>query len=258
MSGRELVGIAYSPWSEKARWVLDFHQLPYRYREHLVLLGDALLELRLRRAGLQLSEGATVPVLFEGRSVTVGSFEILLKIDRSVSPENQLCPEGRLPEVKHFNLLAETIMSAGRALYMERLKVSVDAQLASFPPFVPDFLRPALLPLVTQGIESVDEQFGISRKRPSDYSNQLLQCLVGLRKHREYEAQGDFLLGDRFSSADLMAASALSVIRPHRSFAERCPQALVDVWTHPELSREFVDLLEWRDRIYEKYRRAAV
>ena len=41
----ELIGIRYSPWTEKARWSPD-HRIPYRYTEHLIMLG--MPELRVK------------------------------------------------------------------------------------------------------------------------------------------------------------------------------------------------------------------
>jgi glutathione S-transferase len=255
----ELVGLGYSPWTEKARWSLRHHGIPFRYREHQILLGDALLELRLRRAGL-VDREVTVPVLFAGENARLGSFEILEWAEQNSRTGRRLIPEGRRPEVLHFNLLADTIAEAGRALYMDRLRNSPRLQAAALPSYLPTkpaFIRRALLPLVTAALDSIDDQFQVSRKSPGDYTHQLLQCLVGLRKHREQESEGDFLLGSGFSAADLLVASSLSVVRPRPprpGVASSLPPELVEAWTHPAFSREFEDLLSWRDRIYEKYR----
>jgi glutathione S-transferase len=35
----ELVAVPYSPWSEKARWALDHHALPYRETAYQPLIG---------------------------------------------------------------------------------------------------------------------------------------------------------------------------------------------------------------------------
>ena len=45
----DLYGIAYSPWTAKARWALDHHKIPYRYREHLILFGMPELRWRLKK-----------------------------------------------------------------------------------------------------------------------------------------------------------------------------------------------------------------
>ena len=261
----ELVGIRYSPYTEKALWALDYHRQPYRYREHLVLLGDAILELRIRRAGGVLpADGLTVPVLFHPEGVLFDSFEILRKVDEEGAARGaevaarRLIPEGALPEMKHFNLLADTIMNAGRALYMERLGASREGQLASFPQWIParpSWIRGACLPLVRAGIESINDQFRITRKTSAEYSNHLLQCLVGLRSHREHATSKDFLWGDRFTAADLVVASALAVIKPPAFLESRTKPELFSLWTHPELSREFDDLLQWRDQIYSRHRK---
>ena len=43
----ELIGIGYSPWTEKARWALDHHGIDYRYSEHLILFGMLPLRIKL-------------------------------------------------------------------------------------------------------------------------------------------------------------------------------------------------------------------
>jgi len=38
----ELVGIPFSPWSEKARWALDVRRVPYRKVTYAPLLGEVV------------------------------------------------------------------------------------------------------------------------------------------------------------------------------------------------------------------------
>ncbi len=39
---RRLIGLHYSPWTEKARWALDRQRVPYAFEEHLPMLGEML------------------------------------------------------------------------------------------------------------------------------------------------------------------------------------------------------------------------
>ena len=69
----DLYGIAYSPWTMKARWALDHHKIPYRYREHLILFGMPELRWRLKKPFGDI----TVPLLVNGGGNSVmDSFEI--------------------------------------------------------------------------------------------------------------------------------------------------------------------------------------
>src|SRR6185369_10337053 len=57
----ELIGIPYSPWSEKARWALDVRRVPYVSRLYKPLVGEPMLRLALRR----WRGAVSVPVLRE-------------------------------------------------------------------------------------------------------------------------------------------------------------------------------------------------
>ena len=55
----ELLGLPYSPWSEKARWALDVRHVPYRYRVFQPLIGEPALRFKTRR----WTGTVTVPVM---------------------------------------------------------------------------------------------------------------------------------------------------------------------------------------------------
>src|SRR4051812_4751156 len=59
MNDATLVGIGFSPWTQKARWALDHHGLGYRYHEHLILFGMPQLHWQMRK----WREPLTVPAL---------------------------------------------------------------------------------------------------------------------------------------------------------------------------------------------------
>ena len=67
----ELLGLPYSPWSEKARWALDARRVPYREVTYAPLLGEPALRLKLKR----WRGNVTVPVLTddEGRHIALVS-----------------------------------------------------------------------------------------------------------------------------------------------------------------------------------------
>src|SRR5580704_5617991 len=57
----QLLGLPYSPWSEKARWALDARHVPYADVTYAPLVG----ELALRRKLGKWTGAVTVPVLTE-------------------------------------------------------------------------------------------------------------------------------------------------------------------------------------------------
>ena len=58
----ELLGLPYSPWTEKARFSLDARRVPYTFRHYQPLVGEPALRLKLRRPLGRV----TVPVLTTG------------------------------------------------------------------------------------------------------------------------------------------------------------------------------------------------
>jgi hypothetical protein len=58
----ELTAIAFSPWSEKARWALDHHRCDYRELAYEPIVGEYVLRWQMRRPFGRL----TVPVLRDG------------------------------------------------------------------------------------------------------------------------------------------------------------------------------------------------
>lgn len=69
---RTLVLLPYSPWSERASWALDHHDLVYRRVDHVPVIG----ERRLRRWVGRREGPATVPVLIEGDTVLTQSWDV--------------------------------------------------------------------------------------------------------------------------------------------------------------------------------------
>src|SRR5688572_7159844 len=57
----ELLGLSFSPWSEKARWALDVRRVRYRFRHYQPLIGELELRVRTRR----LRGVVTVPLLID-------------------------------------------------------------------------------------------------------------------------------------------------------------------------------------------------
>ncbi|MCZ7687620.1 MAG: glutathione S-transferase domain-containing protein [Sandaracinaceae bacterium] len=86
-----LIGLAYSPWSIKAKWALDHHAIPYRYTHHLPMLGEPLLRLRTGR----LEGRVSVPLLVTDAGPIEGSFEIARFAERERRGRCSSPPGGR-------------------------------------------------------------------------------------------------------------------------------------------------------------------
>src|SRR5579871_3919871 len=113
----ELLGLVYSPWSEKARFALDVRRVPYRFRHYQPLVGEPALRVKLRRFTGRVS----VPVLTldDGR-VLSDSADIARWADgHGEGP--RLFPPQHEAAIAGFIGLSERALAAGRALSLHRM-----------------------------------------------------------------------------------------------------------------------------------------
>ena len=90
----QLFGMSFSPYSEKARWALDHHRVPFRWREHVPMAGELALRLR---AG-SLGKKASVPLAVDGDVVLRDSAAIARHAEKigkgaSLAPDDPLAHE---------------------------------------------------------------------------------------------------------------------------------------------------------------------
>jgi glutathione S-transferase len=71
---------------------------------------------------------------------------------------------------------------------------------------------------------------------------------------RDAVAQGPFLVGGRFSYADIAMASLLQGISPVGSGFIRLGPATRRAWTRPTLEAAYPQLVRWRDNLYLEHR----
>lgn len=242
----ELYALPYSPWSEKARWALDHHRVPYREREYVPMLGEASLRIRLRRPRGRV----TVPVLFADGGALTDSFEIASWAD-TFGDGARLMPDDRAQEIGGWNRRSERALDAARGLLVPRLLADRDAQREALPAIFPAPVRGALTPAAALGSRFVRRKYAIPSNIPAHrgaYREVLLELRGAL-------GDGDHLVGDAFSFADLAMAVALQGVTPPADRHLAMGPASRRCWTDDELTGEFADLVAWRDRIYERHRR---
>lgn len=249
-----LYGIPYSPWTVKALFALDHHGLPYRFVEHVPILG----ELRLRR--LTKRSDATVPLLVDGTTVVMGSEKIGEHADRLASSLEgfvSLFPKGKEDEIRAWNATSETVLSVGRGLLLEALRKSPAGLEESLPAFVPRRVRPAFR-FVAKGALSF-----IARKHrivsdTSRLERDVTPILRDLDRRVGDSSDGalPYLLGT-FTFADVAMACALGAIRPtdHEPFVAALAPSAKAAWHREEVARAFPRVLAWRDRVYAAHRR---
>ncbi|MDP2343469.1 MAG: glutathione S-transferase N-terminal domain-containing protein [Deltaproteobacteria bacterium] len=242
---RTLVVLPVSPWSERARWALDHHRLPFRTVEHSPFLG----ERKLRKLVGPTPTRATVPVLIEGAQRFMSSTEIARHADR-IGSGTPLFPAGRDDELNAWIKIADDAFDSARVLVTLGLLASPAALDETLPPALPRWLRPLLRPVTRYGTRWFARKYGLSVDDVAAAEvagRQVLEVVrAGLAK------SGPYLLGT-FSYADIVIALLLQPVRPVQH--ERYPlgPATRELWTSSS-SSAYSDLLEWRDALYARHR----
>jgi glutathione S-transferase len=241
-----LISLHLSPWSEKARWALDHHRVPYAVEPYMPMLGEPLLRLRTGR----LTGPVTVPILFDGDDALFDSFAIARHAERKGSGA-PLFPAEHLAEITRWNDRTNEALTAGRAVVLTRMKTSLGAQQEALPRFIPAALRTALASTSQLILRFMASKYDIARglegaeARVTAVFDELRAALDG----RAYLLDGDL------TYADITAAVMLQMVRPVRDAFIRLGPATRACWTSPELEKRYPDLLEWRDQLYDKHRR---
>jgi glutathione S-transferase len=244
-----LVGLSYSPWSEKARWALDHHRVPFAYQEYLPMIGEPALRVRMRKPLGRVS----VPVLFDESGAYGDSFEIARYAERTGTGK-PLFGEDRESSVAAWNERSEAILRAGRALVVYRTLESEGAQAEALPSFVPGPVRPALSSVAKVACAYLRHKYATNASTTFDHESSLRDGLDALRRALD-GGKKTYLLND-FSYADVAMAAALQMVKPVNDNFVPIGPATREVWTHVELARQYADLLAWRDALYAKHRRA--
>lgn len=243
---RTLVGMSYSPWTQKARWALDHHRVSYRFEEHTPLLGEPALRVRARMLGGVVS----VPILVGGGERQLDSFAIARRAEELAEGTHPLFPRGREREVELWNARSDRFLSAGRVRFYTRFAASDAALLEAVPTYVPGALRGVMKPGTGLAIAYLKRKY--ARAASGDLLAQQRAELGALRSALAASG-GEYLLGD-FSYADIAMAVAFAMVEPVGAPHDGLGPARREVWRDPELTSENRDLLAWRDRIYARWR----
>lgn len=250
----ELLGLTYSPWTEKARWALDVRRVPYRFRHYQPLIGEPALRLRLRR----FTGRVTVPVLATDDGQMLGDSALIARWadDRGEGP--RLFPAGHDAAIQRFIDLSERGEAAGRALSLRRMRAD-DAALAEM---VPRKLRKRLGPLAVWiagiGIDRTLRKYDGHREGPDAQRKILVAALDDLRQaltsapSNATPSAPKTLFGS-LTFADIAMAQVLVSVEPPAS-GLKLGEASRRSFTEPGLREQYADLIAWRDDLYRAYR----
>ncbi len=249
----ELLGLPYSPWSEKARWALEVRRVPYTKRHYAPLLGEPALRLKLRR----LTGTVTVPVLTtdDGRVLADSADIARWANGRGEGPD--LFPPEQEAAVARWVEVSERGMAAGRALSLRRM-LADDEALAEMVPRPLRALGPAAVRIGALGVARTLRKYGGEQADAEAHRRVLVGVLDEIRAALAARPAGEgtrTLLGT-FTFADIAVAQVLAGVEPPVS-GLKLGRASRRSFTDPALRADYADLVAWRDELYRAYRAPA-
>jgi glutathione S-transferase len=242
--------IRFSNFNEKARWALDYKQVP-----HVRRASDSGMHPLL---ALALTRGAhrTFPLLqIDGR--TIGdSTAIIAELERRF-PEPPLYPadsEGRRHALELEDFFDESYGHEVRCLAFWHLFADDDAGFLTMRELAGPRPEPVLRALLPPTRASLFRYYGISEESVRMAREKIE---AGFDRIEAERAGGDYLVGDRFSVADLAAAALVAPVLMPPGFPWRPRTGM-----NPGMARLQEDLrhhpaAEWVRRTYARHRSAA-
>lgn len=242
-----LFGLAYSPWTERARWALDHHRIDYFYEEHVPMLGEPWLRWNARGSGLPR---ASVPLLrTDGRAI--GDSVAIMAWADSVGRGESL-----RADTDHTRSWADRIelgVHAVRSRVTAAILADPEAQRESAQAAVPASLAGVFSPLAAMGARFIASKYNVDLRAVDAARRQCRETLLLIRGTLD---GGFHLVGHSLSAVDLMAATFVQGIQPVSARHLALTPAVYRAWCDAELAEEFEDIVKWRDEMYRKHRRS--
>lgn len=226
-----LVGESFSPWTQKARWALEYCGLPFAYREYTPTLSEPWLRWRMR----QWSGAVSVPVLLTPAQLVRGSWDIARHADAQAG-------DGRLGDfaaIAAWNELSEAALAEIRTRVVRRVLASPTALDEALAGLLPAPLHRPLRFVARDAARRLDRKYQ-HLLVPGSLRRALERLRDGLAR------SGSGYLFQRFGYADIAMAVVLEGVDPLARAAPPLGPAHRQCWSDPQLAREFGDLLDWR------------
>lgn len=241
----KLIGLYYSPWTERARWAMDFHNIPYQYAEYTTLLDEPWLRFHAKKAVGKVS----VPLLITPQQ-NVNDSLLIARFADANSSKNPLIPAERLDAIRQWTESAEKALYAARIRATRRMSKSPASLAERLPAFIPDFLRKPLVPMSYVGARFILRKYKVdmaSEEQLLGHMDDFLAKAEKALKNREF-------ISDTFSFADIIIATMLQAVTPVDPKYIDLGEASSKIMREPILEEKYASLITWRDGIYARYR----
>jgi glutathione S-transferase len=217
-----LITIGFSHFCEKARWALDRSALEYREDDHAPLLHW--------RASFGARGGRTVPIVVTPSAVLRESTQIVRFVDEHLPAERRLIPEDPAQRTEVMALMEAFDRGLGpavrRSVYYNVLahrQVAAELLSSTGPAWERRWVRrlfPVMRTAIVRGLKVEPAAVERSRQRIEQIFADVEARLADGRR---------YLVGDRFSAADLtLAALGGLLVRPPE-FGWKIPTAAFEI-----------------------------
>ena len=232
-----------SHFCEKARWALDYKNLEHT---KITLLPGLHVAKMKKMAGK-----SHVPVLKHNDHVVQGSVKIIDYLDSAIAHKSLTPDEHHLKQqASEWENFADN--KIGPQVRLVVYHILLDYPELVIPMFTQDgpFYGPFLIKKMFPSLrKKMREYLNIDASHATKFNAELLKSVDDLANHY---AKHQFMVGDKFSRADLTAASLLApIVMPDNygiNWPDEIPQRLL------EFSSQFDGKLEWLKDFYVQYR----
>jgi len=232
-----------SHYCEKARWALDYKKIQYDIK-------NLLPGLHMSKAR-QLASDTSVPILVLDKSVIQGSDNIISHLDKSFAARG-LTPQA--DQLKQQALEWERYVDHEIGDHVRRCCYHI---LLEYPEIVIPFFAhngpwygKIYLRVVFPKLEKTMRKYMNINEDSARQSRETMGIAIDkIHSHLEDNA---FLVGDRFSRADLSAASLLAPLCRPEKYGLKWPDRLPA--QYEDLVSEFQPKLNWVHRLYQSFR----
>ena len=239
-----------SHFSEKARWALDFKQIPHVRRTPLAAPHFAVAAVLTRR------EGRTFPVLELDDGRVLGDSTAILEGLERAFPDPPLYPadpELRARTVELEDRFDATIGEAVRTFALHHVAHDPPALRDLSARHIPFYMEPAPGLWARQFGAFIRQRYGLDEPGAAERAAETYLATFDLLEAEL--GDGDHLVGDTFTAADLTAASHFYwPIQPPEGprIVERLPPALAEIMAPHRERRGY----RWVLEMYARHRGA--
>jgi glutathione S-transferase len=236
--------LRFSHFNEKARWALDYKKVPHRRRS----LAPGPHTFRSRRLGGH----GTTPVLVIDDEVIGDTTEIVARLeqrnpDPPLYPDNEIDRQAALDLEEHFDeALGPGLRSAIFHALLPHRHVTVALTTQGLAR-IHRLTFNAIYPLVRRVVESGIHADDVTAKRGREQTIAAMDLI-------EEELEGDYLLGDRFTIADLTAAALLCPLVAPPQFAYEWPPVWPEEWEQFRRSLADRRAYKWVQEMFSRHR----